>query len=70
VNGVRIAVKRRAEERSDEFMENCRCIVVAGGGNRIQHIADAGTPELAAHIVADRNRVMTLAQAAAEGVLS
>jgi hypothetical protein len=70
VNDLRIAVEWRAEECSDEYLENCRCIVVAGDGDRIQYIADAETPELAAQIVADHNRVMTLAQAAAEGALS
>lgn len=68
---IRIAAPWRAEECTDEYRENCRCIVVAHDGDRIQYIADAETPELAAQIVADHNgAVKTLAQAAAEGVLS
>lgn len=49
----------RAEECSDEYMENCACIVVAGEGDHVQYIADAETPELAALIVADHNRTLT-----------
>ncbi|MER6488753.1 hypothetical protein ABT264_35055 [Streptomyces virginiae] len=70
MSDTRIAVPWRAEECSDEYRENCACIVVAGEGDRIEYIADAETPELAAQIAADHNRVMTLAQAAAEGALS
>lgn len=51
----------RAEECSDQYMDNCRCIVVAGEGDRIQYIADAETPELAARIVAEHN-AMALAR--------
>ncbi|MCY0928366.1 hypothetical protein OTB20_19615 [Streptomyces sp. H27-H1] len=67
---IRIAAEWRAEPCSDEYRENCACIVVAGAGDRIQYIADAETPELAERIAADHNRVMTLAQAGAAGALS
>jgi hypothetical protein len=71
MSDTRIAVEWRAEECSDEYRENCRCIVVAGDGDRVTYIADAETPELAELIATEHNRglVKTLAQAAAEGVL-
>ncbi|MGW9371131.1 hypothetical protein ACWGVR_14110 [Streptomyces xanthophaeus] len=70
MSDTRIAAAWRAEECTDEYREFCRCIVVAGEGDRIQYVADAETPELAEQIAAEHNRVITLAQAAAEGVLS
>lgn len=60
----RNAAPWRAEECSDEYMENCRCIVVAGEGDRIEYIADAETPELAARIVADHNQNLAKGAAA------
>lgn len=50
----------RAEECSDEHMENCPCIIATGDGDRIQYVADAETPELAARIVADHNEIAAL----------
>ncbi|MFC5802748.1 hypothetical protein [Streptomyces formicae] len=54
----------RAEECSDEYMENCPCIVVASEGDRVKYIADAETPELAARIVADHNQALALNEGA------
>ena len=51
------AVMWRAEQCTDEFMENCACIVVQTGPGRA-YIADAATPELAAQIVAEHNRAL------------
>ncbi|MFE3326828.1 hypothetical protein [Streptomyces sp. NPDC059176] len=47
----------RAEECSDEYMDNCACIVATGEGNRIQYIADAETAELATQIVTEHNAI-------------
>ncbi|MFH9798039.1 hypothetical protein [Streptomyces virginiae] len=48
------------EECSDEHMDNCPCIIATGDGDRIQYVADAETPELAARIVADHNEAAAL----------
>ncbi|MFD6180117.1 hypothetical protein [Streptomyces goshikiensis] len=48
------------EECSDEDRKNCSCIVVTGEGDRIQFVADAETPELAARVAADHNEVVAL----------
>lgn len=50
----------RAEECTDQYREFCRCLVVTGDGDRIQYVADAETPELAARIAADHNEVAAL----------
>lgn len=55
-----------AEECSDEHMENCPCIVAATIDGRIQYIADGETPELAARIIADHNRVIEVENELAE----
>ncbi|MFI8448193.1 hypothetical protein [Streptomyces erythrochromogenes] len=49
-----------AEECSDEHMDNCPCIIATGASDRIQYVADAETPELAARIVADHNAIVDL----------
>lgn len=57
-----------AEECSDEHMENCACIIATGNGDRIQYVADAETPELAARIVADHNEITALREQLAKYV--
>ncbi|HEY9410231.1 MAG TPA: hypothetical protein VIP77_11680 [Jiangellaceae bacterium] len=56
------AVMWRAERCTDEYMENCACIVVQTGPGRA-YVADAATPELAAQIVAEHNRLLGLNEA-------
>jgi hypothetical protein len=50
----------RVAECTDEYRENCACMIVTGEGDRIQYVADAETPELAARIVADHDEVVAL----------
>lgn len=57
---TRLAAVWHVEECSDEYRENCACIIVTGDGDRIQYVADAEVPELAARIVADHNEVIAL----------
>lgn len=57
---TRLAAVWRVEECTDEFRENCACVIVTGEGDRIQYAADAETPELAARIVADHNEIVAL----------
>lgn len=57
---TRLAAPWRIEECSDEYRENCPCMIVTGDGDRIQYVADAETPELAARIVADHNEIAAL----------
>ncbi|MCX5176772.1 hypothetical protein [Streptomyces virginiae] len=57
---TRLAAVWHVEECSDEYRENCACIIATGTGDRIQYVADAETPQLAAQIVADHNEVIAL----------
>lgn len=57
---TRLTAVWRVEECSDEYRENCACMIVTGEGDRIQYVADAETPELAAQIVADHNEIAAL----------
>jgi hypothetical protein len=50
----------RVAECTDEYRENCACVIVTGDGDRIQYVADAETPELAARIAAGHNEVVAL----------
>lgn len=56
----RLTAVWHVEECSDEHAEFCPCIIATGDGDRIQYIADAETPELAARIIADHNEVAAL----------
>lgn len=58
----------RVEECTDEYRENCPCMIVTGNGDRVQYAADAETPELAARIVADHNEVIALREQLAKYV--
>lgn len=60
MSDMRISAEWRAEECTDQYREFCRCLVVTGDGDRIQYVAHAETPELAARIVADHNEVAAL----------
>lgn len=54
------------EKCSDEYREHCACIIATGDGDRIQYVADAETPELAAQIAADHNEVAELRKRVAQ----
>lgn len=62
----RLAAVWRAEECCDELRDFCACTIVTGDGDRIQYVADAQTPELAAKIVADHNEVSELRKRVAQ----
>lgn len=57
---TRLAAVWHVEECSDEYRENCPCIIATGEGDRVRYAADAETPELAARIVADHNEIAAL----------
>lgn len=58
----RLAVPWHVEECTDEYLENCPCIIAARLGDRVVYVADGETPELAARIVADHNAALLAAK--------
>ncbi|MFE2324654.1 hypothetical protein ACFXD5_12165 [Streptomyces sp. NPDC059385] len=63
---TRLAEKWHVEECCDELRDFCPCTVVTGEGDRLQYVADAPTPALAARIVSDHNEVLALREQLAE----